>query len=63
MNIAKNLHRRLKLHQCLFVLKYFLDLFNKPLDHLNGQIDKMYCFGILGLILDDVVVKVVYYHI
>lgn len=57
--VTEDLHRRLEHQQWLLVLEYFLDLLEKVLDDLLGQVDEWYILWILSLVINNFVVKVV----
>lgn len=63
MNITKNLNRCLELNTRSFVFKAFLCFFNEKLDNFDWEIDERHALGVLRLITDDIVVKIVYNYI
>ena len=59
MDVTKDLYWRLELKEWFFIFKYFLYFFEQMIDYFLGQVDEWNIFGILALIVHNLVIQVV----
>lgn len=63
MNIPEYFHWCFESDEGFFILEFLLHFLDEELDYLNREVNEGHCFGVLLLVVDDVIIEVVNDHV